>query len=410
MVHGLQQIVDALGARLQRAATIDDTAIQLRVYSPHHGPVDDARRTSILQRSVDPEVAKWVLAQGIASAFGPVRMPANPEFGLLPRLCVPIRCQGRLLGYLFLVDTDDDPLSAEQIAEAEQAAEAAGLVLLQEQLLDELERSREREQIRDLLSGETAAVEHAAAELVEAESVLATGSVSAIVVRVHAPEAGRDDVRLGLSGALDVLRRELPPRHALTLNRADHGVVLVVGKDAAATEDDALPIARTLHQLAERAMRGGGGVGAAAGRVVVGVGEVQQSLANAHHSYRQAHLALDVAKMVPSVGDIAAWRDLGVYRTLAQVPGDVPKSDLVHPGLFTLLEDKGGAPLLDTLEAYLDHAGDSRATADELFIHRTSLYYRLNRVEQLAGVDLTNGNDRLALHVGLKVARLLGLR
>jgi DNA-binding PucR family transcriptional regulator len=62
-----------------------------------------------------------------------------------------------------------------------------------------------------------------------------------------------------------------------------------------------------------------------------------------------------------------------------------------------------------TLECYLTHAGDTQATARALHVHRTSLYHRLRRVEQLAMVDLSSGDERLVLHLGLKVARLQGL-
>ena len=59
-----------------------------------------------------------------------------------------------------------------------------------------------------------------------------------------------------------------------------------------------------------------------------------------------------------------------------------------------------------TLETYLDHAGDVKRTAAELWLHRTSLYYRLRRIEEVAGVDLNRGEDRLLCHVALRLARL----
>jgi DNA-binding PucR family transcriptional regulator len=43
-----------------------------------------------------------------------------------------------------------------------------------------------------------------------------------------------------------------------------------------------------------------------------------------------------------------------------------------------------------------------------LGIHRQTLYYRLSRVEQLTGLDLDDGEDRLLLHMALKGARLQG--
>lgn len=80
----------------------------------------------------------------------------------------------------------------------------------------------------------------------------------------------------------------------------------------------------------------------------------------------------------------------------------------VHPGLEALLDLPEAAPLLRTLETYLELAGSAQATAEALHLHRTSLYYRLQRVELLAGTDLKDGTERLALHLALKVARASG--
>jgi DNA-binding PucR family transcriptional regulator len=55
---------------------------------------------------------------------------------------------------------------------------------------------------------------------------------------------------------------------------------------------------------------------------------------------------------------------------------------------------------------FLDHAGQAGRTAAELGIHRQTLYYRLSRVEKLTGLSLTDGEDRLLLHMALKGARL----
>jgi DNA-binding PucR family transcriptional regulator len=64
---------------------------------------------------------------------------------------------------------------------------------------------------------------------------------------------------------------------------------------------------------------------------------------------------------------------------------------------------------VDTLETYLDTAGDARASATRLNVHRTSLYYRLSRIEQISGISMISGGDRLSMHLGIKLARLLGL-
>lgn len=89
----------------------------------------------------------------------------------------------------------------------------------------------------------------------------------------------------------------------------------------------------------------------------------------------------------------------------------VPPADRAPP---ESAQDPAAGPLLSpahhelarTAEVYLDCAGQAGRTASELGIHRQTLYYRLNRVEQLTGLDLDDGEDRLLLHMALKRARL----
>ncbi|WP_248963805.1 helix-turn-helix domain-containing protein [Sphaerisporangium perillae] len=62
------------------------------------------------------------------------------------------------------------------------------------------------------------------------------------------------------------------------------------------------------------------------------------------------------------------------------------------------------------METFLDDTGDIKRTAASLRIHHASLHHRLCRIEEIAAVELSSGDDRLALHLGLKVARLIELR
>jgi PucR-like helix-turn-helix protein len=62
-----------------------------------------------------------------------------------------------------------------------------------------------------------------------------------------------------------------------------------------------------------------------------------------------------------------------------------------------------------TLEVYLDLGCDAKAASERLHLHRATLYYRLEKVARLTDANLRDGNDRLALHLGFKLARLAGL-
>ncbi|MFF0447170.1 PucR family transcriptional regulator [Streptomyces sp. NPDC004609] len=87
---------------------------------------------------------------------------------------------------------------------------------------------------------------------------------------------------------------------------------------------------------------------------------------------------------------------------LTALPGRPPGDD---PAVRPLL-DAAHTELARTAEVFLDLAGQAGRTASALGIHRQTLYYRLSRVEQLTGLDLADGEDRLLLHMALKTARL----
>jgi hypothetical protein len=59
---------------------------------------------SVTDASFTADVLEHVLKAGIAKAEGPVRVPSWPDRGLFSRVAVPVRCGGRLFGYLWLID------------------------------------------------------------------------------------------------------------------------------------------------------------------------------------------------------------------------------------------------------------------------------------------------------------------
>jgi DNA-binding PucR family transcriptional regulator len=76
--------------------------------------------------------------------------------------------------------------------------------------------------------------------------------------------------------------------------------------------------------------------------------------------------------------------------------------------LGALLAARSGPELARALEATLDAAGDVAAAARELHVHRATLYRRLARAEELTGLRLTSGDDRLRAHLALRMWRLAG--
>lgn len=404
----LQRLVDGLARTTRRAVAVTDVKGRILAYSSHEGEIDEVRRASILTRQTPAASLAWSRSHGIETSAEPVRIPANAELGMAGRLCAPVRHDGKLLGYLWLVE-DEDGLPDTALPAVQVAAESTAVALHREQLLEVIERGHERELLRDLLSGVPEQREQAADELIERD-LFTPGSTAVLVarpVRDRLP-MNRDDseVREAVEQALGKARQSLGRRQAMQLVRHDHGL-LVLATDSR-RGDAAGVIAADLHEALEAALAvltDGKGW-----RPVIGIGEPVSELAQTLSSHGQALRAAEAAALLESFGAVTRWSELGVYQTLMSLSlGELGPGSL-HPALRTLMGLRDADIWLDTLETWFDLGGDARAAAVSLSVQRGTLYHRLNRIEQLADIDLSRGDDRLALHLGLKLMRLAGLR
>lgn len=93
----------------------------------------------------------------------------------------------------------------------------------------------------------------------------------------------------------------------------------------------------------------------------------------------------------PLLDGLAKSTNLSAFRGLV-----VPLLDYDH---------KRGSDLIRTLSVYFDTGTNASETADRLFLHRNSLLYRLERIQELTGLDLKEPEARLALQLGLLTIR-----
>ena len=374
-------------------------------YSAHADAGDDVRREAILSRRSPPAAVSWWQRFGISGAREPVRVPGNPRLHLSSRVCVPIRHGETLLGHMWFVDADES-MTEEEIEQATAVAPELALALYAEKVASERAERRRADAARNVLVGEPDAAAHGADLLVRDGHFEPDRPVAALVVRPYldAGEAPSDELRLALDSALAAASRRLAPRPAVPLVHFDHGVLLVAagaGPTRRAVAECVGSLDECLAAAPEPLLAEG---------AVVGVGDPRPALAEARESYVEAARAARLAARgaAAGIGRVAYWSELGVYRLLARLPADELAGSVVHPGLDRLLAQPQGRVLVETLEAYLDCAGSVRATAERLRLHRQSLYYRLGRIERLASTDLHDGNERLALHLALRVARVSG--
>jgi sugar diacid utilization regulator len=124
------------------------------------------------------------------------------------------------------------------------------------------------------------------------------------------------------------------------------------------------------------------------------------------------------AKLAVNVGEaegrsLLAFEDTGAYRLLLPAMSDDPGelesfyAETVEP--LSAYDEQYETELVATVEAYLDNDGNVAATAKQLFTHRHTIRYRLERVRDLCGHDVSATEGREKLSLGLKAMRVLGI-
>jgi purine catabolism regulator len=143
-------------------------------------------------------------------------------------------------------------------------------------------------------------------------------------------------------------------------------------------------------------------------RVAVGLGQAARDITAWRNSHRDAVQALELAARLHTDTPLYIG-DLGVYQLILSL-SDRDKLLAFCQKTLGSLEDydhRQNADLIKTLEAFFACHGNLSQTADMLIVHRNTLLYRMNRINDIAQIELERPEIRLALHLALTIRRLL---
>ncbi|WDL96222.1 PucR family transcriptional regulator [Alicyclobacillus sp. ALC3] len=134
----------------------------------------------------------------------------------------------------------------------------------------------------------------------------------------------------------------------------------------------------------------------------MGVGSEVCELIDVPRSYTDAKTTLAICEQVHGTGWMSS-EETGIYQWVAMLSLHTEASYSVQRTLAPVLDfdRRHHTSLLDTLKAFLDCDRSKQQTADALFIHRQTLYHRLEQLQQLLSVDLDDPVARLFLHVAI---------
>lgn len=398
MQQDVEELVEQVAGKLGRGLSLEDLDGLLLAYSSNQSHADRVRVNFLLSKKVPSDVSAWQLSHGIATAVRPVAIPANPELGMLGRVCVPLTVRGFRVGYLWVQqDAEEESPTAilAQLPDVQRDIELlAGLLLESNTVESGFRRGREREFLAACGGDANAAAAVAGWREIQhkgpwqAVTVLdadgwAGGADPGAAVLIHSSAALQSTV--GVDAALFSAGAET---HSVILfresvGRANHAQVLV-------------------HYRLELAKRSGRPVH----RIILGISEPFARPRGLAAAYQQSKVAAQAAAVEPRLGELVDYRACGVYQVLASAGGGAAAWSDSGSVYFELLEDHDrNNELLPVLELLYDNDGSVQDVAGQLHLHRSSIYNRLGRVRQLLGVDPLKGAVRLELHAAMKARR-----
>ncbi|GAA2790207.1 PucR family transcriptional regulator [Saccharopolyspora taberi] len=379
----LFRLADAVADVVDAPVTIEDAHSQVLAYSARQDLTDPARISTIMGRKQPDDVLAKFRARGtfrqLSKGRSAIFVPAQGD-GTLPRLVVPIRMGGELLGSMWAVVPGE--VSEERSTAFADTAPLVALQLLRWRAVADAERQRSAEQVRQLLEGgerwRTAATELAVSQ--DPHRVVALG------VSASAEQAEGHRLAIWEWITRGVGRRPLVTEignvlYALVPDRPGQGGWPVLRAALTASEDEPKPLVA---------------VGTA-----VGVADLARSRAEADEL-----LALLRAGQVRK--RVAVYEDLWHLLVLSRMAGASTDAGVASLGPLPLLREHDrdqGTEYLSTLHAWLRHPGDPRTASRDLRVHPNTFRYRMKRITQLVDVDLDDADVRAALLVQLLAER-----
>ena len=138
----------------------------------------------------------------------------------------------------------------------------------------------------------------------------------------------------------------------------------------------------------------------------VAYGTIVNEIKEVSRSYKEAKMALDVGKIFFSERDVIAYSSLGVGRLIYQLP--IPLCKVFIKEIFDgKSPDDFDEETLITINKFFENSLNVSETSRQLYIHRNTLVYRLDKLQKSTGLDLRVFEDAITFRIALMVVRYM---
>jgi purine catabolism regulator len=351
----------------------------------------------------DPSIAK--LLRMLAAERRPLRVPPVPRSALAYGcLATPVIAGEAVLGYLLVLDETSAHADDADLIVTSYAAIVFALTLARTRTSLELGLRYRGAIVDSLVSGHFLDSQDARRKA-RILGVTDAQPFRVAVARVSGSAASRrgrlddeepaEELLTRLAGSLPHATAIRGPELVMLLpEQAEHNSARDVAGDTSSNEHS--PVAPTQLFLRHQADPA---------EVTCGLSELTRWPELAPQALRQAQHAIELGIRLGRAGQTTSYEELGIYRLLLQI-GDMQQLwQFARDVLGSLIDHdaRHKADLVGTLSAYLNQRESLKQTARVLHVHVNTVTYRIQRIEQLTSLDLTNPDHRLSAHVAAKI-------
>lgn len=141
---------------------------------------------------------------------------------------------------------------------------------------------------------------------------------------------------------------------------------------------------------------------------IYAIGGEARGIGRVHKSYKEATKILKLVRVLNAKDDMIFYEDLGYYKLLIAIEDqevvEAYYKETIEP--IVRYDSFNQTDLRSVLESYLRHSGSVKDTAEEMFIHRNTVNYKIKKIEELLQIDLSDLNNRIKLTMGLMLDNL----
>ena len=141
-------------------------------------------------------------------------------------------------------------------------------------------------------------------------------------------------------------------------------------------------------------------------KVNVAYGTIVSEIKDVSRSYKEAKMALDVRKIFYSTKNVIAYNNLGIGRLINQLP--LPLCRMFIKEIFDgKSPDEFDDETLTTINKFFENSLNVSETSRQLYIHRNTLVYRLDKLQKSTGLDLRVFEDAITFKIALMVVKYM---